>query len=104
MTKNGWRWFGWADTAVLDRNGEVVAATGAGRDITRRNKLEQRLLQPQKMEAIGQLAGCVAHAFNNILQTMRGHIDLTERELEPNPESVIHLSEVRPSLERARRG
>jgi PAS domain S-box-containing protein len=101
MTKDGWRWFGWADTAVLNHDSEVVAIIGVGRDITDRKRLEEKLLQSQKMEAIGQLAGGVAHDFNNILQAMRGHIDLAEKELGADHGAAIHLSEIRESSERA---
>jgi len=101
MTKDGWRWFGWADTAVLDRKGEVEAIIGVGRDITARKKLEEELLQSQKMEAIGQLAGGVAHDFNNILQAMRGHLDLTEKAIGPEHDSARHLAEVHRGADRA---
>ncbi len=40
MTKEGWRWLGWMDTAVLDKDGNVTAITGVGRDITALKKAE----------------------------------------------------------------
>jgi len=45
-------------------------------DITERKRLEAELLHAQKMEAIGMLAGGVAHEFNNLLTTMRGFTEL----------------------------
>lgn len=101
MTQQGWRWFGWATSAVLGDEGEVEEIIGVGRDITDRRLLEEKLLQSQKMEAIGQLAGGVAHDFNNILQAMRGHLDLADIELHPHHQARGHLAELRLSADRA---
>jgi len=88
MTKEGWRWLAWVDTAVLDKSGSVNEIIGVGRDLTDKKRaeeeqlmLETQLQQSQKMESIGTLAGGIAHEFNNMLAIIIGNNELIMEEL-----------------------
>ena len=62
-----------ASDPILDAAGNVVKIVHTIRDITEQRKLESQLFQAQKMEAVGPLAGGVAHDFNNILTAIIGY-------------------------------
>jgi PAS domain S-box-containing protein len=80
-----------------DSAGSVIAAL----DITARKVLEERLRQSQKMEAIGQLAGGVAHDFNNMLQAIIGYTDMVLFTLGPDDKNRDKLMEVSKAGQRA---
>ncbi len=87
--------------SIEDRDGEVTGATNFSHDITRLKKLEAQFIEAQKMEVIGQLAGGVAHDFNNILAVILGYTALTMETLGPEAESRENLEAIRLEAERA---
>lgn len=78
--------------------GQMLATV---RDVTERRELEQKLLQAQKMEAVGRLAGGVAHDFNNMLTAIFGYTDLMSEDLPPDSPMRQDIAEVRKAAQRA---
>ncbi len=62
------------------------------RDITERKKLQNHLVQAQKMEAVGQLAGGIAHDFNNLLFAINGNAEMLLLELPPKDGELVDLT------------
>lgn len=69
----------------IANNGVVLGYFSIMFDLTDVKRLEQRLIQAQKMEAIGQLTGGIAHDFNNLLGVVLGNLQLLERSVSESP-------------------
>ncbi|MBV9774592.1 MAG: PAS domain S-box protein [Gemmatimonadetes bacterium] len=102
------RWLSSRGFPVRDATGEVYRRVGTSEDVTERRRAEealresqQQLLQSQKMEAVGRLAGGVAHDFNNMLMAIQGHTELLRMEESVGPDMEWHLGEISSAVERA---
>lgn len=85
----------------ITENGKVASCLGIARDVTERRQLETQLRQVQKMESIGQLAGGVAHDFNNILTVIQGHAALVQSTENLPAEVVDSIEQISQAAERA---
>ncbi|MBI1911957.1 MAG: PAS domain S-box protein [Deltaproteobacteria bacterium] len=86
---------------VRDDLGNIVMYRGILRDVTESKKLEQQLLQAQKMEAVGQLSGGIAHDFNNILTTIMGSGELLEMKIEKDDPARVFVDNILSSTAKA---
>ncbi len=80
---------------------ECISATGFTQDITERRSTEEQLLQAQKMEAVGTLAGGVAHDYNNILTIIIGNASLALMEVGKDSPLQNKIEEIITAGERA---
>ncbi len=76
------RWLRDAVHPMTDpQSGKVVKLMGGVQDITERKRLEEQLLQAQKLEAVARLSGGIAHDFNNLLSVVMGSVAMLETEV-----------------------
>ena len=79
---------------ILSADGTMLGYRGSDTDITENRKLKEQLLQAQKMEAVGQLAGGLAHDFNNILGVISGYCCLMQLDMgqdDSQKENIGHI-------------
>ena len=88
-------------SVVRDRVGVPPYCISVIEDVTERDQLELQLRQVQKLEALGTLAGGVAHDFNNILAALLGNLELARGELPESHPAYEFLDEVKHAGARA---
>jgi PAS domain S-box-containing protein len=101
-TKNGdERIIAWHYSILRDEQNNITGVLSSGEDITEKKKLEAQLLHAQKMEAVGQLAGGVAHDFNNILTAIVGYGNITQKQLDKDNPLRANLDKILSAAEKA---
>jgi nitrogen-specific signal transduction histidine kinase/ActR/RegA family two-component response regulator len=86
---------------IRDADGKPSRIVIVSRDVTDRKKLELQLRQAQKMEALGQLAGGVAHDFNNIITSLSAYADFIARAVPAGSQAAEDAGEIKKVCERA---
>jgi nitrogen-specific signal transduction histidine kinase/CheY-like chemotaxis protein len=92
------------DASVIiatDNDGKPFSSVSVQRDISDQLEMERRYLQAQKMEAVGRLAGGVAHDFNNILTALLAYADILSEQIPAGGEARESLEEIRKAGVRA---
>ena len=91
---DGRRWLHVVKLPVRDGDGKVVGLLCSGRDITEFKRVQERLTQAQKMEAVGQLTAGIAHEINTPLGIILGYAQLLVEEVEPASQTHTDLKTV----------
>jgi len=94
----GWNSVRWGP--FRNTQGEIIGVIATVWDITERKRLEEQLRHAHKLEAVGQLAGGVAHEFNNLLTAIIGNLDLALGQIPPESDQHPTLT---VALQAARR-
>ena len=95
------RWVHERADFIRDADGRTVRIVGTVQDITERRLLEEQLRQSQKMEAIGRLAGGIAHDLNNALTAIAGYAELALGLVAEDHPARPDVKEIRRAAERA---
>jgi PAS domain S-box-containing protein len=87
---------------VRDETGTIIGLVGISEDISERQKLQQQLLQSQKLESLGTLTGGIAHDFNNLLAMILGSAELLQLQIAAQPQLKKHVDRIVEASERGR--
>jgi PAS domain S-box-containing protein len=82
------------EVPVFDSKGNVIAVEGIAEDITERKKMEEALLQSEKLKAIGIMTDGIAHEFNNVLAVIRGFAHLIKKRYGDHKEMEEHIGAI----------
>jgi two-component system, cell cycle sensor histidine kinase and response regulator CckA len=86
---------------IIDGSGQITNFVALKKDVSQELALENQLLHAQKMEAVGRLAGGVAHDFNNLTTVMMGYSEILLESLDGNENLQADVQEIKKATERA---
>ncbi len=86
---------------ITDDAGKATGMWAVVRDITEKKQIEERLRRAEKMEALGLLAGGVAHDLNNVIGISTGYAEMLLEDLEPESPLRIHVNNIMEATQRA---
>ncbi len=97
------RWIGHICQAVYDDNGCFLGKRGSNRDITEKKRLQEENLKTRHLEAIGTLAGGIAHQFNNALSVVVGNLELMADDFSHDTSLDEYIGPIELSTQRMRK-
>jgi len=86
---------------IREKDGTILGSVVVARDITEQKQLVASLIQAQKMESVGQLAGGVAHDYNNALSVIIGFTELAMGQIDPSGALYADLTEILSAAKRS---
>lgn len=84
----------WAFSPIKDQAGKVSHIAATYRDTTEKRGLQEMLGNTQRLEAVGRLAGGVAHDFNNLISVINGYCEMLAAELVDQPQALHEVTEI----------
>ena len=100
-TTGATRWFQTVKVPLLSSDGSSRQVLGVATEITARKQLEDQFRQAHKMEAVGRLAGGVAHDFNNVLTVIRAQTEFLLADLPADDSRRAEVLEIQNAADRA---
>lgn len=85
---------------IREPSGRIVGASAIARDVTSQKRAEEHLRQAQKMEAVGRLAGGLAHDFNNILGIITACTEFLRTQTGPGGDPSLYVGNIRKAVDR----
>ncbi len=84
----------WSYDPLFDRRGRLTHVVATYRDQTEKRRLQEALVHAQRLDAVGRLAGGVAHDFNNLISVINGYCEMLAVHVVTNPQAMREVSEI----------
>lgn len=84
----------WSFDPLSDSHGRVTHVVATYRDQTEKRRLQEALVHSQRLDAVGRLAGGVAHDFNNLVSIINGYCEILAAHVATNPQAMRQVSEI----------
>lgn len=93
----------WSGRRLLNHEGEVIGILMVGNDVTELKDAERRLVQSERLAAVGQMVTGLAHESRNALQRSQASLEMLEMDLEHQPEQLVLIHRAQKALQELRR-
>jgi len=84
----------WSFDPLFNRQGRLTHIVATYRDQTERRRLQETLVHAQRLDAVGRLAGGVAHDFNNLISVINGYCEMLAPRVAANPQAMREVAEI----------